>query len=1018
MAQYEMNLRDYWLIVRRRRLIIVASTVLVALFSFWFAKQKVPVYQATAAVKFEQSTALTGLLVEVLSYNTADNIETQATLIKSYPILEEVARRLGRLPLSSGTEALRESRAYTSTLENLSGKLRTNRVGGTSILEVTATSTSAPETRDLANTVVEVYRDYSRANRNARLTEARKFIENQLKEVEARVRRAEEEVWAFRDANRIISPGAESSMLLSLFTQVRGDIEKARQQRIELEQVGGRLERTDVASVTDRVFIDSTNPGVVRLMAAQTDLILERNNLALEVTDKHPRLQAIDDRLREVRREMRREVAAQVALLRNREEILGRQLGELMQRNREVPAVELSLARLQRDAKVNDDLLTLLKTRHQEALIKESEGVEEVTIVRPATEPAAPIGGEGLNTVLIGALLGLMLGLVLAFVQETLDTSIGTIEDVETYLEVPVLGIVPHIDPRETMRRLVERRPALAQIDPDALQSHALLITHFDPKSPVAEAYRTLRTNVQFARLERGGKVLVVTSPTLQEGKTTTIVNLALTMAQSGQKTLLVGANLRRPSIHRFFGIEREPGLSDILVGNARWRDCIRTVADILMGRFEMEDIMAAPGLDNLHIIEAGPIPANPSELLSTSAMSDFLQAVSAEYDIVLVDTPPVLPVTDSAIVAGLADGVLLVYQAGKVGRLVLKRAKAHLESTRAKVWGVVLNDVQTEVAGYNYTHYYTHYYGEETPSEREGGPLQRAWDSVRSRVGGSRSAAAEASAAVSAPAPDEDDLSPPRRRRPRSRKLGVGMGVAGVLVAVLAALAAWQMGVFGGARPLTQLRQRLGIGPGSPTPAAPPARPPVAPDSPAPADATPARPISAAPTPAAADAAPATPVARPGPAAARFAVEFGPYVTTADAERVERQLTQAGLQTARFRQQTGGGLYGVLLERMPAGRDAEALVVTLREQGFGEASVVRQDPPAVRLGEPLPLRGAVDLAERARALGHPVRVAAQPGEAVAYTIRHGNFGSRLEAESKAQELGRLGLSRQVIQVR
>src|SRR4029079_5184647 len=144
----------------------------------------------------------------------------------------------------------------------------------------------------------------------------------------------------------------------------------------------------------------------------------------------------------------------------------------------------------------------------------------------------SPVGGDTLNTMLVGALLGLMLGLVLAFVQETLDTSIGTIEDVESYLDVKVLGIVPRIDPRWTVQRLIERRPALAQMDAEALQSHALLITHFDPKSPVAEAYRTLRTHVQFARGDHGGKVLVVTSPTLQEGKTTTIVNLALTMAQ------------------------------------------------------------------------------------------------------------------------------------------------------------------------------------------------------------------------------------------------------------------------------------------------------------------------------------------------------------------------------------------------------------------------------------------------------------------------------------------------------
>ncbi|MCL6641037.1 MAG: polysaccharide biosynthesis tyrosine autokinase, partial [Candidatus Rokubacteria bacterium] len=727
MAQYEMNLRDAWLIVRRRRFIVLASTVLVTLFSVWFARQKVPVYEATAAVKFEQSTALSGLLVEVLSYSSADSIETQATLIRSYPILEEVARRLGRLPPAGSGPAGGQSQTYSAVLEGLAARIRPHRVPNTSILEITAAAADPREARDLANTVAEAYRDYNRNVRNARITEARKFIEAQLKEVEARVRRAEEEVWAFREANRILAPGAESSVLVSLFTQLRGEIEKTRQQRTELELAQQRLAGTDGASLGERVFVDSTNPALQRLQATQVELLLERNNLALEVTERHPRLQAIDDRLREVRAEMRREVAAQIALLRSREEILNRQMGELLQKNRELPAIELGLARLQRDAKLNDDLLTLLKTRHQEALIKEAESIEEVTIVRPATEPTAPVGGETLNTVLVGALLGLMLGLVLAFVQETLDTSIGTIEDVESYLQIPVLGIVPHIDTREATGRLIERRPSLADMDPEALQSHALLITHFDPKSPVAEAYRTLRTNVQFMRLERQGKVLVFTSPTLQEGKTTTIVNLAITMAQNGQRTLLVGANLRRPSIHRFFGIDREPGLSDILVGNARWRECIRTVADILMGRFEMEDIMAAPGLDNLHIIEAGPIPANPSELLSTPAMAQFLREAREEYDIVLIDTPPVLPVTDSAIVAAQADGVVLVYQAGKVGRLVLKRAKAHLESARARVWGVVLNDVQTEIAGFAYTHYYTHYYGEETPEEEAPGRLRQA---------------------------------------------------------------------------------------------------------------------------------------------------------------------------------------------------------------------------------------------------------------------------------------------------
>ena len=1006
MAQYEMNLRDYWMIIRRRRVIIITATVLVAGLSFWIAKQKVPNYQATAAVKFEQSTQLSGLLVEVLSYSSADNIETQVTLIKSYPILEEVAKRLGRLPETSSGEALRESKNYWAALDAIGSKVKIARVPTTSILEITVTSTNQREARDIANTVAEVYRDYNKAQRNVRVTEARKFIESQLKEVEGRVKRAESEVWAFREANRIISPGAESSVLLSLFTQVRGDIEKARQQRTELELVQQRLVRTDAANTGERVFVDTTNPAVQRLQSMYSELLLERNNLALEVTDKHPRLQALDDRMREVRMEMRREVGAQIAALRSREEILNRQMGELLQKNREIPEVELTMQRLQREAKNNDDLLTLLKTKHQEALIKESEKIEEVTIVRPAIESDTPIGAEMLNTVLVGA----------------------------------VLGVVPHIDARETVQNILARRPALAQLEPDALLSHALLITHFDPKSPVAEAFRTLRTNIQFARLERAGKLLVVTSATLQEGKTTTIVNLAITMAQSGQRTLLVGSNMRRPSIHRFFGIEREPGLSDILVGSVQWRDCIRTVADILMGRFEMEDIMSAPGLDNLHIIEAGPIPANPSELLSTPAMTAFLQAVREEYDIVLIDTPPVLPVTDSAIVASQTDGVILVYQAGKVGRLVLKRAKVHIENVGGKVWGVVLNDVKSEIAGYAYTHYYTHYYGEETVVDARKEQLQRVGGFFRKlfrRGRGKETTIAERPAEVAgayAPAAAE----PARARRGPRRGLLLALLVV-LAGAAVAGLFVWRAGwLTSDLGPRQLLRQRLAAPrPPAPAPAsaAPPplvapAPPPVAPESVA------AAPAPVAPAPAPESVAPAAAAQAPGPppapevqapaapppaaAAARFALELGPFTKREDVERVELQLSRAGYATVRLRQRdTGAAVYAVLIEQVPSAREAQAVVATLREQGLGDAMVLGDgEPRGVRVGAPLPLRGAVQLAERVRAAGYRVRVALQPGEALTFTLRLGSFATSEEGQVTSQELTRAGLANRVVRVK
>jgi len=187
MAQYEMNLRDYWRIIRRRRATILISGLLVALFAFWFAWQKEPVYQATSAIKFEQSTSLTGLLVEVLSFSPTDTIETQAAIVRSFPVMEQVAKRLGELP----PEAVKEDKSYTAAVDRLAAKVRTSRVTSTNILEITTFSPDPRKAKDLANTVAEVYRDVQGRARNSRIIEARQFIEQQIKELEGRVKKAE-----------------------------------------------------------------------------------------------------------------------------------------------------------------------------------------------------------------------------------------------------------------------------------------------------------------------------------------------------------------------------------------------------------------------------------------------------------------------------------------------------------------------------------------------------------------------------------------------------------------------------------------------------------------------------------------------------------------------------------------------------------------------------------------------------------------------------------------------------------
>ncbi len=387
-------------------------------------------------------------------------------------------------------------------------------------------------------------------------------------------------------------------------------------------------------------------------------------------------------------------------------------LRELRQTQAGLPELDLEAFRLQRDVKINEDLYSSLRAKFQEAQLRESEQIVEVTIVRPATDPTSPKNPPQTATkTLVGAVVGLTLGIVLSFVVETLDTSIGTIEDVESFLEVPVLGLIPNIDLAQEAQALADS--GASPEDAALLETQKPLISLVAPKSTVAESYRALRTNIEFLGLERQLKTLVITSSSLLEGKTTSAINLAITMVQSGKRVLLVEADLRRPTIHRVLGIPRSPGLADCIIGNARWPDAVRTVTDLMLGTVGLEKIIAAPGIDNLHILTSGELPPNPSEFLSSARMTDLLREVREEYDYVVLDCAPVLPVTDAVILGGKVDATLLIYRVGTVARSGLRRAKTLLENVQGKVVGVVLTGLRAEVSpDFAEMEYYRYTYG------------------------------------------------------------------------------------------------------------------------------------------------------------------------------------------------------------------------------------------------------------------------------------------------------------------
>lgn len=700
MAQYELNVIDYWLILKKRKYLIVLATVLVVLFTFLFSElfKPDPVYEAVARVKFERNATVAQQLLESLSYSNPNDIATQIEFIRSFPVMERVAVALGRVPADASEEEKR-SAPYLNIVYNLGQEIKAQREGDTSIIRISALS-DRPETAErMANLTATAYRDENIAARNRLVTESRRFVEEQLANLEQKLNESEEALRAFKEREGQVFLSDEARAALDTFSKLEEQYNEVMRKRAEGERQIAVLMRSDavIGNQTGRIFTEEQNALLTMLNQRLLDLIQERDNLLINYTKDHPQVVEQQKKIDNVRAEMLRELKSKVLTLSHREEALQRQRDHYRQRYLGYPKAAIHMSRLEREVKVNTELLATLKAKHQELLIKGAERIEEVSIIAPAMTPGGPINETNVTlNLMIGSLMGCFLGIVLAFARESFDTSIGTIEGVEEFLKVPVLGIVPQFDQKDLAD--MARAALPPGTSASTVESLSKLICLVDPKSVLSESLRSLRTNIQFASMDRRVKSIIFTSAGLGEGKSTCVINLAITMAQEGMRVLLVDADLRKPIVHQRLGLEREPGLVDALLGTTSWRSYVRSATDLMLGTVGVDRVLQTPGLDNLHVLTSGSESANPNEFLNLNKIKALVSEMQEDYDIVLIDTPPILPVTDAVAFSSRVDGTILVYQVGRIGRNALKRAKFLLDHAQANVLGVVLTNVKSEV--------------------------------------------------------------------------------------------------------------------------------------------------------------------------------------------------------------------------------------------------------------------------------------------------------------------------------
>ncbi|MFA4839370.1 MAG: polysaccharide biosynthesis tyrosine autokinase [Candidatus Neomarinimicrobiota bacterium] len=722
MPQYELNLRDYWRIIKKKKIIVIVTIIMLGGFSMIFAimNKPTPLYQASSSLKIERQTNLMGLYLANISWGEGDDLATRSEIIKSYPMIEKTAQAMGLIDSSLSSDEIRSNPKYFAIVSRLKSRVKTEQEGYTNIINITTTSYDPQEAYILANALAKVYSEESFREKNAQTTQALNAIRTQLEKAESSLRASERNVQIYRERNRFITLDGAASRLTGQLDANEVKLEKIRADIVQVDNIISEIQRNpDYIYYSAFSFLLNTpNRALETLQASLNQQRTTYNNYLQYYTPQHPIIKDLQRQIQTSEKRFMQELYSFRQTLIRTERVTKETYEKTDQEYKSLPLLGLTLSNLERELQIKTQIYQELEIRYQEALIKMSEQVQEVFIIRPAFLPNEPINPTMIGpTTAIGIIIGLILGIVLAFVAETLDTTFSTIDDIEKTLDTTVLGIIPYVDIENIKSKLLEK--ITTEVPDEILQMQARLVSHYNPKSTMAEAFRGLRTNVHFGLLDKGYKSVMVTSSVAGEGKTTVSVNLAVSLAQIGLNTLLVETDLRKPRVSKLFGIDKEPGLTDVILRKEPLDGVIRTMSDLMMGTMATDTFRTdnIPGIEYLNILTCGRIERNPSEIIASKLMDTVISELKERYDIILFDSAPVIQATDSTVLGSKVDTVILVYYQGKISRGTLRRSKNQLEMLKSDILGVVLNgmkaDVSADYADYKYSYDYHYSYGE-----------------------------------------------------------------------------------------------------------------------------------------------------------------------------------------------------------------------------------------------------------------------------------------------------------------
>jgi polysaccharide biosynthesis transport protein len=708
----EPHLYDYLLILRKHQWLILSFMLSVVTIVSIATFRMQPVYVATARIEIDKENAnilpFQGGDTYDYMMDTDNYIETQAKILTSETLALQTIRNNGLAlrPEFAGSGSISEAVASGNLanqkrppeLAEFLGNLGVKRVPNSRLMDVSFESTDPKLAARTVNAHIATYIEQNYRSKYEATSQASDWLADQLRDFKIKVQKSEDARIAYERQNQIWTLDDKQNMTTQRLSDINKQFTDAQAERMRKES----LYEFAKAGNLDAVPQLDSNSALTELLKKRGDASADYADALQQYGPNFPKvlrlkaqLKDIDDNIEKEKQKILDVLESDYREARQRETLLADALNEAKAETNQMAEKMVEYNILKREAEANKALYEGLMTKMKETAISGALRSSNIRTVDPAMVPTTPARPAKGKNIILSFLVGLVGGIGLALLREYLDNTVKTPDDIETLARLPSLAVVPQFAGANGNKR----RGMLPDFSENGHDKRIELVAQHLPKSQMSEAFRALRTSILLSQAEHPPQVILVTSALPREGKTTAAANLAVTLAQLGDSTVLVDADLRKPGIGRLLnlGAGKYAGLSSYLAG----------VSSL--------DLVSVPhpAIPNLVAIPTGPLPPNPADLLSSHKLADAIAELRTKYKFIVIDSPPIMAATDAVILSVQADGVLLVVRSGETPKVAFTRTRDLLTSVKSRILGVVLNAVDSSAPDYYYSYrYYPYSYG------------------------------------------------------------------------------------------------------------------------------------------------------------------------------------------------------------------------------------------------------------------------------------------------------------------